>query len=101
MCGGGNRDTPRLGVERGGGRNYDTTAAVRCMVFMREAILLGLEGELPRRVGRGAPCLPDSRLYLLRQPASKLAFKDWGGRGYDDSVLGEVTKTAPYGNRST
>ena len=28
---------------------------------------LGLEGGLTRRVGRGAPCLSDSRFYLLRR----------------------------------
>ena len=28
-------------------------------------------------------------------------FNDWGGRGYDDFVPGEVTKTAPSGNRTT
>ena len=30
---------------------------------------LSLEGEVTRRVGYGAPCLSDSRLYLLRQAA--------------------------------
>ena len=30
---------------------------------------LGLEGEVTRRVGHGAPCLSNSRLYLLRQAA--------------------------------
>ena len=29
--------------------------------------LLGLEGGVTRRVGRGAPCLSDSRFYLLRR----------------------------------
>ena len=29
----------------------------------------GLKGEVTRRVGHGAPCLSDSRLYLLRQVA--------------------------------
>ena len=28
-------------------------------------------------------------------------FSDWGGRGYDDFVPGEVTKTAPFGDRTT
>ena len=28
-------------------------------------------------------------------------FNDWRGRGYDDFVPGEVTKTAPYGDRTT
>ena len=28
-------------------------------------------------------------------------FNDWGGQGYDDSVPGEVTKTAPSGDRIT
>ena len=28
-------------------------------------------------------------------------FNDWGGRGYEDFVPGKVTKTAPFGNRTT
>ena len=28
-------------------------------------------------------------------------FNDWGGRGYDDSIPGEVTKTASSGDRTT
>ena len=28
-------------------------------------------------------------------------FNDWRGRGYDDSVPGEVTKTTPSVDRST
>ena len=28
-------------------------------------------------------------------------FNDWGGRGYDDSVPGEVAKTTPSGDRTT
>ena len=28
-------------------------------------------------------------------------FNDWGGRGYDDSFTGEVTKTTPSGDRIT
>ena len=28
-------------------------------------------------------------------------FNDWGGRGYDDFVLEEVTKTAPSGDETT
>ena len=28
-------------------------------------------------------------------------FNDWGGRGYDDSVPGEVPKTASSGDRAT
>ena len=28
-------------------------------------------------------------------------FNEWGGRGYDDSVPGEVIKTTPYGDRTT
>ena len=28
------------------------------------------------------------------------SFNDWGGRGYNDSVAGEVTKTAPSGDRT-
>ena len=33
------------------------------------ARFLGLEGEVTRRVGHGAPCLSDSCFYLLRQAA--------------------------------
>ena len=33
------------------------------------ARLLGLDGEVTRGVGHGAPCLSDSRLFLLRQAA--------------------------------
>ena len=33
------------------------------------ARFLGLEGEVTRRVGHGAPCLSDCRLHLLRQAA--------------------------------
>ena len=32
---------------------------------------------------------------------SREGFNDWGGRGYDDFVPGEVTKTAPSGDRPT
>ena len=28
-------------------------------------------------------------------------FNDWRGRGYDESVPGEVTKTTPSGDRTT
>ena len=28
-------------------------------------------------------------------------FNDWGGRGYDDFVPGEVIKTAPFGDEPT
>ena len=37
--------------------------------LMWGARFLGLEGEVTRRVGHGAPCLSDSRLSLLRQAA--------------------------------
>ena len=37
--------------------------------FDGEARFLGLEREVTRRVGHGAPCLSGSRLYLLRQAA--------------------------------
>ena len=32
---------------------------------------------------------------------SRQGFNDWGGRGYDDFVPGEVTKTAPSRDRIT
>ena len=42
-------------------------------------------------------CMP-----IPRAPATKIeGFNDWGGRGYDDFVPGEVTKTAPSGDRTT
>ena len=47
-------------------------------------------------------------IYLLRQKgrdgddaiASECS-NDWGGRGYDDFIPGEVTKTTPSGDRTT
>ena len=38
---------------------------------------------------------PRTRTYSLRLEW----FNDWGERGYDDFVSGEVTKTAPSGDR--
>ena len=41
-------------------------------------------------------------LYAQRRPTSHSeSLNDWEGRGYDDSVPGEVTKTAPSGDRTT
>ena len=34
-------------------------------------------------------------------PAPAEGFNDWGGRGYDDFVPVEVTKTAPSGDETT
>ena len=36
---------------------------------------------------------------LLAVPSEE--FNDWGGRGYDDFVPGEVIKTAPFGDETT
>ena len=36
-------------------------------------------------------------LYVMTLPAQSECFNDWGGRGYDDSVPGEVIKTTPSG----
>ena len=33
--------------------------------------------------------------------STRECFNDWGERGYDDSVPGEVTKTIPSGDRTT
>ena len=65
-------DTHRLGTKRGRGRNDDTTAACSTTVhgLIGGARLLDFEGEVTARVGRGVPCLSDSRLYLLRQATS-------------------------------
>ena len=46
------------------------------------------------------------RPLLLRRPkvvffGAQEGFNDWGGRGYDDFVPGEVTKTAPSGDETT
>ena len=43
------------------------------------------------------------RLLLLgdRTPSGREGFNDWGGRGYDDFVPGEVPKTASSGDRTT
>ena len=37
-----------------------------------------------------------------KREATRLeGFNDWGGRGYDDFVPGEVTETAPSGDKTT
>ena len=40
-----------------------------------------------------------ARLYL-KCPDSECS-NDWGGRGYDDSVPGDGTKTTPSGDKTT
>ena len=54
------------------------------------------------------PSLPGSHLKIVYRDASSSLlqlvnelFNDWGERGYDDSVPGEVIKTAPSGDRTT
>ena len=69
MCGY-SRDTHRLGAERGRGGMMTPLLQYVARFDGRGAKLLGLEWEVTRRVGRGAPCLSDSRLYLLLQTAS-------------------------------
>ena len=43
------------------------------------------------------------KLNIIPDRLSRLfeGFNDWGGRGYDDFVPGEVTKTAPSGDETT
>ena len=50
-----------------------------------------------------APASADETAASKAAPATSSTelFNDWGGRGYDDSVPGEVTKTAPSGDRTT
>ena len=38
---------------------------------------------------------------LTTEQATEESFNEWGGRGYDDSVPREVTKTAPSGDMTT
>ena len=59
--------------------------------------------------------LPDEELTVIKRYVEKWSreeaqtqvivtqecFNDWGGRGYDGSVPGEVTKTTPSGDRTT
>ena len=56
--------------------------------------------------GRGV-CSSDEH-HLVQKPISAAqmqftheGFNDWGGRGYDDFVPGEVIKTAPSGDKTT
>ena len=37
---------------------------------------------------------------LVTSPSKPKGFNDWGGRGYDDFVPGEVIKTAPSGDET-
>ena len=55
------------------------------------------DGTSTRRRLRRYVC---SGLQASEHPYGEL-FNDWGGRGYYDSVPGEVTKTAPSGDRTT
>ena len=41
------------------------------------------------------------RTYTKTTQTRDELFNDWGGRGYDDFVPGEVTKTAPSGDKTT
>ena len=51
---------------------------------------------------RRANCLARGFSCLTLEAASyPELFNDWGGRGYDDSVPGEVTKTPSSGDRTT
>ena len=62
------RDTHRLGVERRGRRNDDTTAAVLYCTLHGLTVVARLPGsdeEVTRRIGHGAPCLSISSIYLL------------------------------------
>ena len=47
--------------------------------FDGRARLMGLGGEVTRRVSHGAPWLSDSRLYWLRQAASNYLYPCVGG----------------------
>ena len=40
-------------------------------------------------------------IFIFYNSSMTEGFNDWGGRGYDDFVPGEVTKTAPSGGRAT
>ena len=75
ICGGCSRDTHTDWVLKG--EEGGMTTPLRCCStshgLMEGARFLGLEGEVTRRVGHGAPCLLDSRpYYLLRQAARNL-----------------------------
>ena len=59
-----------------------------------EARRLGLDGEVTRRFGRGAPSLSDSRLHLLRQAAIKNWFYSYLGGGQACPPLSAFS--APY-----
>ena len=55
------------------------------------ARLLGLEGEVTRRVGHGAPCLSDFRLYLFVAPSGEqLALPMMCWRGTSLSIISRV-----------
>ena len=36
-----------------------------------------------------------------KEESSTECFNDWGRRGYDDSIPGEITKTTPSGGKTT
>ena len=42
-----------------------------------------------------------SALVINAKKTTLEGFNDWGGRGYDDFVPGEVTKTTPSGDETS
>ena len=56
-----------------------------------------------KRLSSLAHCLHQSTLIQQRHHSKTKneCFNDWGGRGYDDSVPGEVPKTPSSGGRTT
>ena len=54
----------------GGGMTTPLLHYVAWFDMIGEARLLGLDAQVTRSVSRGAPCLSDSRRYLLHQAAS-------------------------------
>ena len=55
----------------------------------------------PRELARGVLLARFFLEHLLEMSSPGEGFNDWGGRGYEDFVPGEVTKKVPFGDETT
>ena len=80
-------------------------SAIVAANFARSSSMTGIAGR-----GAAMPAAEDNRRDIICHYCERTGhfkntypegFNDWGGRGYDDFVPGEVTKIAPSGDETT
>ena len=84
--------------------NDEKTTTIARVAACRESARLPIDRQQRgrRRSNKKSSLAPadDEKPITFCQGTIEL-FNDWEGRGYDDSVLGEVTKTPSSGDRTT